>query len=102
MELANGWRYAPAYVAGVLVGGTRERLFAGTNLKPRKLPEKRGDFHQPALSLPKGGARIVRRFSRRSKYLKRALTIAHLRSLWLSVSKCQWPVRLFQDELGGS
>ena len=28
----NGWRYP-------LVGGTRGRRFAGTNLKPRKLPE---------------------------------------------------------------
>src|SRR5688572_30936894 len=30
--LPNGWRYP-------LVGGTRQRLFDGTNLKPRKLPE---------------------------------------------------------------
>jgi len=29
---ANGWRYP-------LVGGTRERYFAGTNSKPRKLLE---------------------------------------------------------------
>ena len=28
----NGWRYP-------LVGGTRQRRFAGTNSKPRKLPE---------------------------------------------------------------
>ncbi len=28
----NGWRYP-------LVGGTRERHFAGTNSKPHKLPE---------------------------------------------------------------
>jgi len=28
----NGWRYP-------LVGGTRQRCFAGANLKPRKLPE---------------------------------------------------------------
>ena len=33
MMPANGSRYAPS---GVLVGGTRERHFAGTNLKPRK------------------------------------------------------------------
>jgi hypothetical protein len=32
----NGWRYAPSRV---LVGGTRERRFAGTSLKPQKLPE---------------------------------------------------------------
>jgi len=31
-ERPNGWRYP-------LVGGTRERRFDGTNLKPRKLPE---------------------------------------------------------------
>jgi hypothetical protein len=30
----NGLRYAPAYVAGVLVGGTRGRCFDGTSLKP--------------------------------------------------------------------
>jgi hypothetical protein len=30
--LPNGLRYP-------LVGGTRQRRFAGTNLKPRKLPE---------------------------------------------------------------
>jgi hypothetical protein len=29
---ANGWRYP-------LVGGTRQRLFAGTNFKPRKVSE---------------------------------------------------------------
>jgi len=29
---ANGWRYP-------LVGGTRQRRFAGTNLKPHKVPE---------------------------------------------------------------
>ena len=29
---SNGWRYP-------LVGGTRERHFAGTNFKPRKVPE---------------------------------------------------------------
>jgi hypothetical protein len=28
----NGWRYP-------LVGGTRQRRFAGTRFKPRKLPE---------------------------------------------------------------
>jgi hypothetical protein len=31
-ERANGWRYP-------LVGGTRQRHFAGTNFKPRKLPK---------------------------------------------------------------
>jgi len=31
-EPPNGWRYP-------LVGGTRQRHFDGTNLKPRKLPE---------------------------------------------------------------
>ena len=30
--LSNGWRYP-------LVGGTRQRHFDGTNLKPHKLPE---------------------------------------------------------------
>jgi hypothetical protein len=32
----NGWRYAPS---GVLVGGTRQRRFAGINFKPRKVLE---------------------------------------------------------------
>ncbi len=32
MKAANGWRYP-------LVGGTRQRRFAGTRSKPRKLPE---------------------------------------------------------------
>jgi len=32
----NGWRYAPS---GVLVGGTRQRNFAGTRFKPREMPE---------------------------------------------------------------
>ena len=36
-ELPNGWRYAPAYVAGVLVGGTRQRHFDGTHSKPRQV-----------------------------------------------------------------
>jgi len=31
-RLPNGWRYP-------LVGGTRQRHFNGTNLKPKKLPE---------------------------------------------------------------
>ena len=34
--MSKGWRYAPS---GVLVGGTRQRDFAGTNSEPRKLPE---------------------------------------------------------------
>ena len=38
-ELPNGLRYAPAYVAGVLVGGTRQRHFAGINVKPHKMPD---------------------------------------------------------------
>jgi len=32
MSAPNGWRYP-------LVGGTRQRHFDGTNLKPRNLPE---------------------------------------------------------------
>jgi hypothetical protein len=36
MLLPNGVRYA---LSGVLVGGTRQRHFAGTHFKPRKLPE---------------------------------------------------------------
>jgi len=35
-EPPNGWRYP-------LMGGTRERCFAGTNFKPRKHARKRGD-----------------------------------------------------------
>jgi len=32
LEPPNGWRYP-------LVGGTRQRHFAGTSFKPHKLPE---------------------------------------------------------------
>ena len=38
-ELPNGLRYAPHDRCGVLVGGTRQRHFDGTNTKPRKLSE---------------------------------------------------------------
>src|SRR5215212_6312446 len=35
-EQANGWRYVPS---GVLVGGTRQYYFIGTNYKPCRLLE---------------------------------------------------------------
>jgi hypothetical protein len=56
----NGSRYAPS---GVLVGGTRQRRFDGTNLKPRKLLEnahaaKRQSHHYSPGALPGVGCTL--------------------------------------------
>ena len=60
----NGLRYpSRSTLVGGLVGGRRERRFAGTNFKPRKLPKNAQTPTTPApLVLRGSGARCVGQF----------------------------------------
>jgi hypothetical protein len=49
---ADGLRYTPHALCGVLVGGTRERRFDGINFKPQKLPDCPRGVRTPRSSSP--------------------------------------------------